>query len=80
MSDAEILTAITEISHRALDWEGEVRREQRLIEDLELDSLKLMTLAMEVEDCFEILLDEDDEKSVRTIGDLVDLVRRKLSE
>lgn len=80
MSEAEILAAIAEISHHALDWEGEVHREQRLIEDLELDSLKLMTLAMEVEDHFEILLDEKDERSVHTIGDLVDLVRSKLSE
>ena len=77
-SETEILNAIVEIGRTKLDHADGLRREQRLVEDLELDSIRLLTLAMEVEDRFEICLDEDDEAGIVTVGDLVDLVGKKL--
>ena len=50
----------------------------RLVEDLRLDSIRLLTLAMEVEDHFQICLDEEDEAQIQTIGDLVGLIGHKL--
>ena len=39
-----------------------------------------MTLAMEVENRFRVRLDELDEGSIETVGDLVAVVRRKLGD
>jgi acyl carrier protein len=76
--DADILSGIEAVVREKLDHEGEVGLETRLVEDLELDSIRLLTLAMEVEDRFRICLDEEDEAAVVTVGDLVALVRSKL--
>jgi len=51
----------------------------RLVEDLRLDSLRLLTLAIEVEDRFQVALDEQDEAAIETVGDLVAAVGRKLA-
>ena len=49
-------------------------------EDLELDSLRLLTLAVEVENRFRICLDQEDEANIRTVSDLMEIVHRKLTE
>ena len=79
MTDDEILHAITEVARDKLELEGDLQRDSRLVEDLELDSIRLLTLAMEVEDRFRIFLDEDDEEAIVTVADLVDVVGRKLA-
>jgi acyl carrier protein len=78
MTDAEILTAISELAHRELEWEGPLRPEMRLVEDLALDSLRLLTLAVAVEDRFRVALDEEDETAIETVADLVATVRSKV--
>ncbi|HVS02156.1 MAG TPA: phosphopantetheine-binding protein [Thermoanaerobaculia bacterium] len=55
-----------------------LRPEQRLVEDLGLDSLGLLTLAVEVEDRLEVCLDADDEAAIRTVGDLQRVLAEKL--
>ncbi|MEL7059768.1 MAG: acyl carrier protein [Acidobacteriota bacterium] len=77
MTREEIQAAIAEDVREELDWEGEVHDAVRLIEDLQLDSIKLLSLAMRIEDRFRIALDETDEQALVTIGDLVDLVETK---
>ena len=79
MKEDEILHRIAEVARDKLDYEGDLRRDMRLVEDLKLDSIRLMTLAMEVEDRFEICLDEEDEEGIVTVADLVGVVRRKLA-
>ncbi len=79
MTDDEILHAISEVARDKLEREGELHRDMRLVEDLQLDSIRLLTLAMEVEDRFEICLDEEDEEAIVTVADLVQVVRRKLA-
>ena len=39
----------------------------------------LLTLAVEVENRFRIILEQEDEAAIRSVGDLVDTVQRKLS-
>jgi acyl carrier protein len=75
---AKVLEGIEEVARRHLDWQGAVRREMRLVEDLELDSMRLFVLAAEVENYFRIALDEADELRLTTVGDLADLIVRKL--
>jgi acyl carrier protein len=78
MKDETILNGIADVARVHLGWEGEVAPEMRLVEDLRLDSIRLLTLAAEVENRFRILLDELDEGTIETVGDLVAVVRRKL--
>lgn len=78
VSDAMILAGIGEVARAHLGWEGIVTPELRLIEDLRLDSIRLLTLAAEVENRFRVLLDEGDEAGIATVGDLVAVVRGKL--
>lgn len=77
-SDREILTAIEEVARTHVEFEGELRPEMRLVEDLELDSLKALTLAIEVENRFQIRLDPEVEAGIKTVGDLVDVIGRLL--
>ena len=74
-----VLEGIATVARVHLDWSGPVERGMSLVEDLELDSLRLFTLAAEVENHFRVRLDEGEEMELRTVGDLVDLVRRKLA-
>ena len=78
MSDDGILEGIAEVARIHLGWEGSLAPEMRLVEDLRLDSVRLLTLAAEVENRFRVLLDEVDEGGIETVGDLVAVVRRKL--
>ena len=56
--------------------ESEIRLDSRLQEDLGLDSIQMITLLMELEDSFQILLDESDMNpfDLITVGDVVKLV------
>ena len=58
---------------------SDVREETDLFRDLELDSVQQLTFIVELENTFEICFDEGDEASIRTIGDVVDIVSRRLS-
>ncbi len=70
----EILVAIEEIARVHVGFTGTLRPELRLVEDLELDSLKALTLALEVENRFRICLDPQIEAKIKTVGDLVSAV------
>lgn len=74
-----ILEGVARVADRHLGWEGELRPEMHLVEDLELDSLKLLILAVEVENHFQICLDEEDEAAIETVADLVHTIERKVA-
>jgi acyl carrier protein len=76
MTREEILQGIAEVARRHVGWVGELRPDMRLVEDLELDSLKSLTLALEVENRFRVELDEAE--GLVTVGDLVDEIGRRL--
>ena len=78
MTDAEILAVIEDVARDHELWDGTLTRDLRLIEDLELDSLKALTLAVEVENRFRVRLDPEIETMISTVGDLVDMVRGEL--
>lgn len=78
MTDEAILAGIAEVARIHLGWDLPLRVEMRLVEDLRLDSVRLLTLAAEVENRFRVFLDELDEGGIETVGDLVAVVRRKL--
>lgn len=75
----EVLQGIERVARTRLGWRGDLRPDMHLVEDLELDSLRLLTLAVEVENHFQICLDEEDEAAIDTVGDLVRVVAEKLT-
>ncbi len=79
MSEAEILAAVGEIVHRELGFAAPVSLDMRLLEDLELDSVGRLTLAVAVENRFRVILEPEDEAAVVTVGDLVRALARKMS-
>ena len=79
MTRAEIVTAIAGVARRHLGFHGELSAEQRLVEDLGLDSLKLLILAAEVENEFRIVFAPEEESAIRTVGELVAAVEGKLA-
>jgi acyl carrier protein len=80
MSYEAILAGIAEVARVHLGWEDPLTPDMRLVEDLRLDSIRLLTLAVEVENRFRVRLDELDEGGIETVGDLVATVKRKLGE
>jgi len=75
--DDEILAGVTEVARRHLNWHGELTPEMRLVEDLRLDSLKILTLAVEVENHFRVCLDPAEDSQIVTVGDLADAIRSR---
>ena len=80
MTRDEILESIAELARIHLDHNGTITFEQDLIEDLRLDSLKLLTLAVQVENHFQICIESDEEASIRTVADLVSVIENRLSD
>ncbi len=78
-TDAEILAGITAVARKHLDRREPLAPGMHLVEDLELDSIRLLTLAVEVENHFRVCLDEEDDRGIETVGDLVAVVRRELA-
>jgi len=54
--------------------------ETNILMDLELDSLDIMDLIMDVEDKFDVMISSRDLTYIRTINDLALAIRDKVSE
>jgi acyl carrier protein len=62
------LLEIRYIVARELGLENDVKPSDRLVDDLGLDSLTMTTLAIALEDHFQVIL--SDEHDIQTVGDL----------
>lgn len=80
MRRAEIEEGIAAVARQHLGFAGEFDGRLRLVEDLGFDSLKLLTLAAEIENRFRVTLDPDEEATIATLGDLVALLQAKLPD
>jgi acyl carrier protein len=76
--DAFVLAGIADVARQHLQWTAPASRDLPLVEAFELDSLRQLTLLIELENRFRIRLDDRGETSILTVGDLVDVIRRKL--
>ena len=77
-SDECILAGIAEVALRHVGFTGPLFLRSRLREDLGLDSLKALTLALEIENHFQVCLNE--EGGIETVADLVAAIRENLDE
>ena len=76
----EVLQEIRRVVKDELGVEREVRLEDDLLTDLQIDSVGLLTLVVGLEDRFRIALAEEDAASVRTVRDLVALVAARRAQ
>lgn len=76
LEEAEILEGVADVARTHLGWTGRLSPDMPLAGALALDSLRQLTLIVEIESRFRVALD-DDEGSLETVGDLVSMIRRK---
>ena len=78
MRREEIVAGIAAVASEHLGFTGEFAPHLRLVEDLGFDSLKLLTLAAEIENRFRVTLEPDEEAGIATLGDLLKVLETKL--
>jgi len=78
--DDEIVRAIEEVARKHLGWEGVLAPATPIAEAMALDSLRRLTLVVEIENRFQVCLEEEDESAIETVGDLVAAIRRRSTE
>ena len=71
VSAETVLTEIRRVVAREVSSPRELTGSDRLIDDLGLDSLSLTTLAVELEDRFEVYLSDEEATRVTTVDELV---------
>jgi acyl carrier protein len=86
-ADAEVeallpkaFACIDQVLKVELQLEREVRPEDLLVQDLQLDSVTLITLVVELENTFRVALREEDAAEVKTVRELALLVARRTVE
>ncbi len=71
----EIFDQLKEIIVDELGIDGsEIKPESVLLSDLDINSLELMNLVMVVEEKYNIFLDEERLRDIKTVGDVVSYV------
>ena len=80
MTRQQILEGIGRVIREHLHLSTLVTEDTGLTNDLQLDSLKQLTLVVELENYFRIRFDSGDEEGLETVGDIVSLIDRRLSE
>lgn len=56
---------------------GTITRESRLVEDLGADSANVMVLIMDLEDQFNIQIEDNAITTLKTVGDVVDYIQAR---
>lgn len=79
--EREIADQVREIITERLDVSlAKVTDEARVVDDLKADSLDTIELTMEIEECFGIAIADAEAQTLRTVGDIIACVIRKLKE
>ncbi|MGW4848735.1 meromycolate extension acyl carrier protein AcpM [Nocardia brasiliensis] len=81
VTQEDIVAGIAEIIEEVTGIEAaEVSIEKSFIDDLEIDSLSLVEIAVQLEDKYEVKIPDEDLAGLRTVGDAVTYVQRMESE
>lgn len=80
MDKGKIYSFIVTVLKEKCEVEETLNLKTNLEKDLELDSIFLLTLAVEIENHYKIILNENDSNGIETIGDLVSLIDLRRQE
>ena len=74
----KLFMQVAEIISRSIEWPDEIRPDDRLKEDLEIDSLDVIMIVNEIEDEFEVTVEPKEISCLGTVQDIVDKLNEKL--
>jgi acyl carrier protein len=57
---------------------AQATRETHILDDLKVNSARLVDVIIKCEDVFGITVDDDEADAIRTIGNAVDIIKKKL--
>ncbi|MFH1321689.1 MAG: acyl carrier protein [Bacteroidota bacterium] len=77
MKNIEILIKSIIVDKLGID-ENQVTRDAEFIEDLGADSLDTVELIMEFENEFKVTIPDEDAGNIKTVGEAIDYVEKKL--
>ncbi len=76
-SDQEILGGLAEIVNEETGIApGEVQPDKSFTDDLDIDSLSMMTIVVNAEEKFGVRIPDDEVKNLRTVGDAVSYIAK----
>jgi len=77
MTDQEILTGLGEIVDEVAGVPADqVTPEKTFVDDLDIDSLSMVEIAVAAQDKFGVEIPDDQLKDLKTVQDVIDYVRR----
>jgi len=77
MTDEEILTGLGEIVDEVAGVPADqVTAEKTFVDDLDIDSLSMVEIAVAAQDKFGVEIPDDQLKDLKTVQDVVDYVKR----
>ncbi|MFE3056111.1 meromycolate extension acyl carrier protein AcpM [Nocardia sp. NPDC059091] len=80
-TETEIVAGIAEIVEEVTGIDaGEVTIEKSFVDDLDIDSLSLVEIAVQLEDKYGVKIPDEDLTSLRTVGDAVTYVQKMAAE
>ncbi len=75
-NDQEILEGLAEIVNEETGLDPkEVQTDKSFTEDLDIDSLSMMTIVVNAEEKFGVRIPDDEVKNLKTVGDAVDYIK-----
>lgn len=75
-----MLEQIRELIVEALNIEGDqITPNARLKEDLDIDSLSAVELVLELEEAFDVKIEDDELANFKTVQDIIDAIESKRS-
>lgn len=77
MTEQEILTGLGEIIEEIAGVPAaEVTPEKTFVDDLDIDSLSMVEIAVQTEDKYGVKIPDEDLAGLRTVGDVVDYIQK----
>jgi acyl carrier protein len=81
VDDGDLLTQFRGMLHEEFSIDPDrVRLDSRLVDDLGLDSLDLVSASLAIEDRWGVRLEDEDLAGIATVGDAIDWVRPRLQQ
>ena len=76
---SHVLQGVERVVRQHLGHTGPVRADMPLVETFRLDSVRMLTLVVELENHFRVNLEPGDEAGLESVGDLVALLERRVA-
>ncbi|MDV8001931.1 meromycolate extension acyl carrier protein AcpM [Rhodococcus sp. IEGM 1408] len=76
-TESEIITGLAEIVEEVTGIEpSEVTPEKSFVDDLDIDSLSMVEIAVQCEDRYGVEIPDEDLAGLRTVGDVVEYIQK----